>query len=74
MIEFFGWFTDLGNSKTAAAVIFFGTFIAINIYVFTNKSRKERFDKYRFIPLMDDEDMTHFDERDVSKKIDNDKE
>ncbi len=62
MLEFFQWFTDLGNSKTAAAVIFMSVFICIIIYVFTNKDRKARYDKYRNIPLMDDEDLSVLNE------------
>lgn len=57
MLEFFQWFTDMGNSKTAAAVIFFAVFIGILVYVFTNKDRKARYDDYCKIPLMDDEDL-----------------
>ena len=56
MRDFFIWFTDLGNSKTAAAVIFFTLFVSIIIYVFTGKKRKEQYDDYRFIPLRDEED------------------
>ncbi|ELV07990.1 cbb3-type cytochrome c oxidase subunit 3 [Wohlfahrtiimonas chitiniclastica] len=57
MIEFFSWFTDMSNSKTVAAVIFFTVFVGIIIYVFTNKDRKARYDGYRMIPLLDDEDL-----------------
>lgn len=58
MLEFLHWFTDHGNSKTAAAVIFFTVFVGIFIYVFTNKDRKARYDDYRSIPLMDEEDLS----------------
>ena len=62
MLEFFQWFTDMGNSKTAAAVIFFTVFVGIIIYVFTNKDRKARYDDYCKIPLMDDEDLSGINE------------
>ncbi len=53
--QFLRWFTDLGNSKMAAAVIFSTTFVMILIYAFTGKERQKRFDEYRYIPFMDDE-------------------
>ena len=56
MTDFLMWFTDMGNSKTLAAVLFFAVFVGILFYVFTGKERKERFDQYRYIPFMDDED------------------
>ncbi len=56
MKEFFLWFTDMANSKTAAAVIFFVTFIAIVIYVFGSEKRKKQYDDYRMIPFLDDEE------------------
>ncbi|OYQ81683.1 hypothetical protein B9T19_03190 [Ignatzschineria sp. F8392] len=62
MMDFFMWFTDLGNSKTLAAVIFFAVFIGIIIYTFTGKARKKRFDEYRYIPFMDDEEFL-FDQK-----------
>lgn len=67
MMDFFMWFTDMGNSKTAAAVIFFTTFVGILIYTFTGKERKKRFDEYRYIPFMDDEDFIFDDEKKKSK-------
>lgn len=72
MLDFLQWFTDLGNSKTAAAVIFMTVFVGIIIYVFTNKDRKARYDKYRSIPLMDDEDLSVLNEsRDVQNNNSN---
>lgn len=58
MLEFLHWFTDHGNSKIAAVVIFFIVFVGIIFYVFTNKDRKARYDAYRSIPLMDEEDLS----------------
>lgn len=50
------WITDMGNSKIAALLIFFTTFVGILLYVYTNRARSERLESYRSIPLMDDED------------------
>lgn len=58
MLDFLYWFTDHGNSKIAAVVIFFIVFVGIIFYVFTNKDRKARYDAYRSIPLMDEEDLS----------------
>ncbi len=58
MLDFFYWFTDHNNSKMAAVVIFFVVFVGIIFYVFTNKDRKARYDAYRSIPLMDEEDLS----------------
>ncbi|TVP83382.1 MAG: cbb3-type cytochrome c oxidase subunit 3 [Thioalkalivibrio sp.] len=55
MAEFWGWITDLGNSKIVALLLFMSTFIAIVIYLFSNSRRSTRFESYRYIPL-DDED------------------
>lgn len=69
MMDFFMWFTDLGNSKTLAAVIFFAVFIGIIIYTFTGKERKKRFDEYRYIPFMDDEEFV-FDQKELPEQKD----
>ncbi|GGZ95207.1 CcoQ/FixQ family Cbb3-type cytochrome c oxidase assembly chaperone [Ignatzschineria ureiclastica] len=71
MMDILNWFTDLGNSKTLAAVIFFVTFIGIIIYTFTGKARKERFDEYRYIPFMDDEEFI-FDRKESKEQKDQD--
>lgn len=68
MKDFFVWFTDLENSKTAAAVIFFTLFVCIIIYVFTSKTRKEQYDEYRFIPLRDEGESVPAES--ISKKED----
>jgi cbb3-type cytochrome oxidase subunit 3 len=54
MSELFSWFLEIGNSKIAALLIFFSTFIAILIYVYGSKSRSERLESYRDIPFLDD--------------------
>ncbi|MFB6261566.1 MAG: cbb3-type cytochrome oxidase subunit 3 [Thiohalorhabdaceae bacterium] len=59
MTEIWAWLaeavTDMQTAGQIATVIFFATFTAILIYVFTGKRRKERFDSYRYIPLDDGE-------------------
>jgi len=60
MTEIWAWLsgvlTDMQTAGQIATVIFFATFTAILIYVFTGKRRKERFDSYRYIPLDEDDD------------------
>jgi cbb3-type cytochrome oxidase subunit 3 len=59
MSEIWAWLadalTDMQTAGQIATVIFFVTFTAILIYVFTGRRRKERFDSYRYIPLDDEE-------------------
>ena len=52
----FEWFTDMGNTKPLALVIFFVTFVAIIIYVYGSKRRSKRFESYKDIPLQDDDE------------------
>ena len=54
MNELLMWFTDLGNSKIAAVVIFFPLFVGMLLYVYTGKQRSERLESYKNIPLDDD--------------------
>ncbi|PID50693.1 MAG: CcoQ/FixQ family Cbb3-type cytochrome c oxidase assembly chaperone [Proteobacteria bacterium] len=56
MTDLWMWFTDLGNSKVAALVIFFVTFVGIILYVYTNRSRSKRLESYRNVPFLDDEE------------------
>ncbi len=55
MPEWFMWFTRFENSKMVALVLFFVTFCAILVYVYTGK-RKARLESYKYIPLQDDDD------------------
>jgi cbb3-type cytochrome oxidase subunit 3 len=50
------WFTDLGNSKMVALLIFFPLFIGIVLYTYTNKKRSKRLESYKYIPFDDDQD------------------
>jgi len=55
MPEWLLWFTRFENTKVFALVLFFVTFCGILLYVYTGKSRTERLESYRFIPLDDDD-------------------
>lgn len=56
MAEFWTWITDLGNSKIAALVIFFTTFVGIILYIYSSKNRGQRLESYKYIPFADDQD------------------
>jgi len=56
LAEWWTWITDLGNSKMAALVIFFVTFVGIILYVYSNRERSKRLESYRNVPFLDDED------------------
>jgi len=55
MADLFSWLTHLDNSKTVALIIFFTVFCLIIIYLYSNKSRSERLESYKNIPLQDDD-------------------
>ena len=55
------------NTKPLALVIFFVTFVAIVIYVYSGKKRKQRLESYKNIPLQDD-DETDSANREESEK------
>jgi len=54
MFDWLLWFTDMGNSKIFALLLFFSTFCAILIYVFTGKKRTRRLESYKYIPFEDE--------------------
>lgn len=56
MFDWFEWLTKMENTKPLALVIFFVTFVAIVLYVFTGKKRKDRLESYKDIPFLDDDD------------------
>lgn len=62
MTDILMWFTDLGNSKVAALIIFFVTFVGIVLYVYTGKERTKRLESYRYVPFLDDDDGPKSDE------------
>jgi len=55
MGELLEWFMRLENTKPFALVLFFVTFVAIVLYVYTGRSRSQRLESYKNIPLEDDE-------------------
>ncbi|HHH46500.1 MAG TPA: cbb3-type cytochrome c oxidase subunit 3 [Thiotrichales bacterium] len=67
MEELLAWIGRFENSKVVALLIFFTTFSAILIYVFTGRKRKERLESYKYIPFAD-EPATHAAD-DVESKV-----
>jgi len=67
MFDWLHWFTDMGNTKPLALVLFFITFIGIVLYVYSGKKRTERLESYKNIPLNDDGDDSFSSHEDVSK-------
>ena len=75
MGELVSWVMDIKNSKIAALLIFFITFVGILLYVYGSKSRSERLESYRNIPFLDDGVDKSLNEKDSDrnkKLIDND--
>ena len=50
------WFMVLANAKIVSMLILFSTFSAIVIYVYGSKKRSERFETYRNIPFLEDDE------------------
>lgn len=57
MFEWLSWFTDMQNTKPFALVLFFICFMGIIAYVFVGKKRSKKLEDYRYIPLLDDDDI-----------------
>jgi cbb3-type cytochrome oxidase subunit 3 len=55
MFDWLSWFTRMENTKPFVLVLFTITFVAIIVYVFTNRNRSKRLESYKNIPF-DDED------------------
>jgi len=55
MPEWILWFTRFENSKVVALVLFFVAFCGILLYVYTGKSRGQRLESYKYMPLQDDD-------------------
>ncbi len=55
MNDIFEWFMVMANNKSVTLVIFVVTFTAILIYVYGSKKRSARFEEYRNIPFLDDD-------------------
>ena len=67
MSELLRWIGQQENSKVVALLIFFVTFCAIILYVFTGKRRKQRLESYKYIPFEDDENESR-----TQRKVDDD--
>jgi len=64
------WIGRFENSKVVALLIFFTTFSAILLYVFTGRKRGERLESYKYIPFADEPDATAAN--DVDSKVETD--
>ena len=66
MWEWLQWFTKMENTKPFVLVLFFVTFVAIILYVYSSKKRSKRLESYKNIPLEDDdaEGVSHHKEKD----------
>ncbi len=63
MNDIFEWFMVMGNNKSVTLVIFVVTFLAIIIYVYGSKKRSARFEEYRNIPFLDDDNFGNDDQQ-----------
>jgi len=54
--DIFDWFMVMSNNKSFTLVVFVATFVAIIVYVYGSKKRSARFETYRNIPFLDDDD------------------
>lgn len=68
MNDIFEWFMVMAHNKSVTLVIFVVTFLAIIIYVYGSKKRSARFEEYRNIPFLDDENENHQESVTGSKK------
>lgn len=68
MSEVLQWLGRLENSKIVALLIFFVTFCAILLYVFTGKKRRERLESYKYIPFADEDKSESADTRKVDER------
>ncbi len=69
MPEWLQWLTQMENSKVLALVLFFVTFCAILIYVYTGKKRSARLESYKYMPFDDDDSAeTESDSDKVAKQ------
>lgn len=57
MLDFFMWFTKFENTKPLSLVIFFTMFCVILYYVFGSKQRGIELERYKNIPLQDEDKL-----------------
>jgi cbb3-type cytochrome oxidase subunit 3 len=53
-MEWLMWFTQFENTKPLALVIFFTVFCGILFYVYGSRSRGNRLESYKNMPLLDE--------------------
>ena len=68
MNDIFEWFMVMANNKSVTLVIFVVTFLAIIIYVYGSKKRSARFEEYRNIPFLDDDNDDQKQEKETGSK------
>ncbi len=56
-MDWLTWFTKFENTKPLSLVIFFTVFCGILFYLFGSKTRGERLESYKHIPIDDDHDV-----------------
>ncbi len=54
-MEWLMWFTKFENTKPLALVIFFTVFCGILLYLYGSRSRGQRLEQHKHIPLLDDD-------------------
>ncbi len=62
------WLMVLANAKIVSLLILFTTFSAIVIYVYGSKKRSERFETYKNIPFLDDDEDGRIPGKQVSQR------
>lgn len=56
-MDWLAWFTKFENTKPLSLVIFFTVFCGILLYLFGSKTRGERLESYKNIPIDDEHDV-----------------
>jgi cbb3-type cytochrome oxidase subunit 3 len=54
MMEWLMWFTKFENTKPVSLVIFFVLFCGVMVYLYGNRTRGEKLENFKNIPLQDD--------------------
>lgn len=54
-MELLLWFTKFENTKPLSLVIFFAVFCGILLYLYGSRSRGQRLEEYKNIPLQDED-------------------
>jgi cbb3-type cytochrome oxidase subunit 3 len=53
-MEWLMWFTKFENTKPVSLVIFFVLFCGVMLYLYGSRSRGEKLENFKNIPLQDD--------------------